>query len=102
FGGAALSAGLLIEDLGIRSRFIYMLRVFRPTSPMNVGSWLLTGFGLAAGGALLLRGRLGQAAGVAAGILGLPLTGYTGVLLANTAVPLWQEGRTALPPLFVA
>ena len=98
-GGAVLSAGLLIHDLGIRSRFIYMLRVFRPTSPMNLGSWLLTGFGMASGAALLVGSR---AAGIAAGLAGLPLSGYTAVLIANTAVPIWQEGRAALPPLFAA
>ena len=100
-GGAAASAGLLIEDLGIRSRFIYMLRVFRPTSPMNLGTWILTAFGTASG-ASLLPGRIGDAACVAAGALGLPLTAYTGVLLSNTAVPFWQEGRAELPPVFVA
>ncbi|HZX96198.1 MAG TPA: NrfD/PsrC family molybdoenzyme membrane anchor subunit [Myxococcales bacterium] len=100
-GGAMASAALLIQDLGIRKRFIYMLRVFRPTSPMNLGSWLLTAFGGAAT-ASLLPGRIGDAVSVAAGVLGLPLTSYTGVLLANTAVPLWQQARTTLPPVFVA
>ena len=31
----------LIADLGRPSRFFNMLRVFRPTSPMSMGSWLL-------------------------------------------------------------
>jgi hypothetical protein len=92
---------LLIEDLGIRKRFIYMMRVFRPSSPMNIGTWILTAFGAAATGALI-PGRLGDLAGVFAGVMGLPLAGYTGVLLANTAVPVWAEGGTTLPPLFVA
>jgi formate-dependent nitrite reductase membrane component NrfD len=100
--GAVVSAGLLIEDLGVRRRFIYMLRVFRPTSPMNLGTWLLSGFGACAAGALLLPGRAGDAAAVASGVLGLPLTSYTGVLLTNSAVPLWQGARTTLPPVFVA
>jgi formate-dependent nitrite reductase membrane component NrfD len=99
--GAVASAGLLIEDLGMRKRFIYMLRVFRPTSPMNLGTWLLSAFGGCAAAALL-PGRIGDAAALASGVLGLPLTSYTGVLLANTAVPLWQEARTTLPPAFVA
>src|SRR5205807_43316 len=42
------------------------------------------------------------AAGIAAGILGMPLAGYTGVLLASSAVPAWQGARGALPVLFVA
>jgi hypothetical protein len=99
--GAVVSAGLLIQDLGVRRRFIYMLRVFRPTSPMNLGTWLLSGFGACATAALL-PGRVGDAAAAASGVLGLPLTSYTGVLLANTAVPFWQAARTTLPPVFVA
>ncbi|RKI36087.1 formate dehydrogenase, partial [Corallococcus sp. AB049A] len=37
--GDIVSAGLLIHDLGRPSRFLNMLRVFRPTSPMSMGSW---------------------------------------------------------------
>lgn len=101
-GGAMVSAALLIQDLGIRRRFIYMLRVFRLSSPMNVGTWILSAFGAAAGAAVVLPGALGDAATAAAGVAGLPLCGYTGVLVANTAVPLWQEARNWLPPLFCA
>ena len=108
-GGAIASTGLLIWDLGRPSRFINMMRVFRPTSPMNLGTWILGAFGGCATLAALLRGRrtgllagIGDAAASAAGILGIPLAGYTGVLLANTAVPLWQGARTTLPPLFMA
>src|SRR5207237_4317140 len=32
---------LLIADLGTPSRFHHMLRVFKPSSPMNLGSWAL-------------------------------------------------------------
>src|SRR5262249_48626942 len=39
--GISIGASLLIYDLGRPERFMNMLRVFRPTSPMNVGSWLL-------------------------------------------------------------
>ncbi|HZZ85894.1 MAG TPA: NrfD/PsrC family molybdoenzyme membrane anchor subunit [Anaeromyxobacteraceae bacterium] len=107
-GGAGASAALLIADLGRPSRFLNMLRVFRPTSPMNVGTWILSGFGAAtaaAAGAALLPGgrgrdRAGDLAAAAAGLCGLGLTGYTGVLIANTAVPLWQGTRRALPVLF--
>jgi formate-dependent nitrite reductase membrane component NrfD len=107
-GGAAVSAGLLIADLGRPSRFLNMLRVFRPTSPMNMGTWILSGFGAASGAAALLAPRpgaaamLGRAAGVGAGVLGLPLTSYTGVLLANTTVPIWRGARRTLPWLFAA
>lgn len=107
-GGAAASAALLIDDLGRPSRFLNMLRVFRPTSPMNMGTWVLSGFGafstFAAASSLLPLPRplraLGDAGGLGAGMLGLPLVGYTGVLLANTAVPVWQGTRRSLPVLF--
>jgi formate-dependent nitrite reductase membrane component NrfD len=36
-----------------------------------------------------------------AGLLGIPLTGYTAVLISNTAVPVWHEARTSLPALFM-
>lgn len=106
--GGALGTALLIHDLGRPARFLHMLRVFRPSSPMSVGSWVLAAaapaFAASAvlphtGGAL---GRAGNLAGKAAGALGLPLAGYTGVLLASTAVPLWQAARHALPMLFMA
>jgi formate-dependent nitrite reductase membrane component NrfD len=108
FVGSLLGTALLIHDLGRRERFLNMLRVFRPTSPMSVGAWVLAGSAGANGGSALLaggRGRLrvlGDAAGVAAGGLGLPMTCYTAVLFSNTAVPLWQEVRRSLPPLFAA
>jgi formate-dependent nitrite reductase membrane component NrfD len=118
-GGAAVSGGLLIEDLGRPARFLAMLRILRPSSPMSVGSWVLSAFGAAASAAALpwalkaararpsrAQGRaLDRAAalgGIAAGCFGLPLCGYTGVLLANTAVPVWQAAHRTLPPLFVA
>ena len=93
----AISVGTaaLIADLGRPSRFANMLRVFRPTSPMSMGSWLLAAYGPAAGAAAVLPDKLADPAGVVAGIAGLPLTGYTGVLTAATAVPAWQEaGRS--------
>ncbi|MCU1353207.1 MAG: polysulfide reductase, partial [Acidimicrobiales bacterium] len=74
-GAAGLSAVALIHDLGRPERFANMLRVFKPTSPMSVGSWLLAGFGPLAGGAALsdLTGRAprcGAAASAAAAALG--------------------------------
>ena len=71
--GAVISPLLLIKDLGQPQRFFNMLRVFKVTSPMSVGSWILTGFGAAAtlgaarefAGVLPRLGRAGQAAGCA-------------------------------------
>lgn len=100
--GTAASGALLIEDLGRPSRFLHMLRVFRPSSPMNVGTWILSAAGSTSGAAAVLPGRIGDAAGIAAGIAGLPLSGYTAVLVTNTAVPVWQGIRRTLPFFFVA
>jgi hypothetical protein len=100
--GCVASAGLLIADLGRPARFLHMLRVFRPTSPMNVGTWILSAAGAATTASVLLPRRLARASGLVAGPLGLAMTSYTAVLLANTAVPVWLHGRRTLPPLFVA
>ncbi len=106
--GGGLGTALLIHDLGRKGRFLYMLRVFRPSSPMSVGSWVLAlATPLSAGSALLTLSRgwlydLGYAAGVGAGLLGMPLATYTAVLLANTAVPVWSASRRSLPLLFGA
>jgi hypothetical protein len=84
---------------------VYMLRMFKVTSPMSVGSWLLVGFGSAAGLGALDHARSvpgGRAARTAAAVLGLPLSSYTAALIANTAVPAWHEARRTLPFTFVA
>src|SRR5215216_2591916 len=46
-GAAPASPILLISDLGRPDRFYNMLRVFKPTSPMSVGTWVLSSFGAA-------------------------------------------------------
>ncbi|MGZ6825016.1 MAG: NrfD/PsrC family molybdoenzyme membrane anchor subunit, partial [Blastococcus sp.] len=48
-GGAVASVGFLIHDLGRPERFLHMLRVFKPTSPLSVGSYILSPFSAAAG-----------------------------------------------------
>ena len=101
-GGAALSGPLLIADLGRPERFLNMLRVFKPRSPMSVGAWTLTLFGGAATGAVLFRGRLGDAAAIAAAATGLVMSTYTGVLLGATAIPVWAAHKKTLPILFGA
>ena len=105
FGSIAVSPVLLISDLGRPERFLNMLRVFKPSSPMSVGSWLLAansaGTTIATLGMLTGKApRLTRASGAAAAALGMPLTTYTAVLIANTAVPLWHEGRRELPFVF--
>jgi hypothetical protein len=53
--GAVASAALLIADLGRPARFLNMLRVLRPSSPMNMGTWFLSAFGGCAGLTALFR-----------------------------------------------
>ncbi|GLW98548.1 NrfD/PsrC family molybdoenzyme membrane anchor subunit [Microtetraspora sp. NBRC 16547] len=103
--GAALGTGFLVAELGRPMRFLNMLRVFKPTSPMSVGSWILAAQGglSAVAAASAVTGILpaaGDAAALATGVTG-PLTAtYTAVLVADTAVPAWHEGYRELPFLF--
>ena len=106
-GGATVSPVLLISDLGKPERFYNMLRVFKPTSPMSVGTWVLSGFGPAAGVAaaseiLGVFPRLGRAGEAVAALLGPALATYTAVLVADTSGPVWHEARRELPLLFAA
>lgn len=103
--GAAISPALLISDLGRPQRFLNMLRVFKPTSAMSVGSWILAAYGPAAGGAAALRAvgwfpRLRSLLDAAAGALGPPMATYTAVLVADTSIPAWHEARAELPFVF--
>lgn len=105
--GTGIGTALLIEDLGRPERFLNMVRVFRPSSPMNVGSWILTFNGVQTAAAVALnRGpawmrALAAAAGLKAGLFSAAQCAYPAVLLACTTVPVWQQARTSLPPLFV-
>ena len=103
--GATVSVGALVHDLGRPERFLNMLRVIKPTSPLSVGSWILAPFGTlaAVAAASELTGiapGLGRLAGAGAGVLGPALTTYTAVLLADTAVPAWHAGYRELPFVF--
>jgi DMSO reductase anchor subunit len=105
FGAMTVSPLLLIKDLGRPKRFLNMLRVFKPTSPMSVGSWLLAVQGTTTGIAGLCRifgvfSPLRRMAENVAGLAGLPLSTYTGALIADTAVPVWHEARRELPFVF--
>jgi Polysulphide reductase, NrfD len=97
---------LLVSDLGRPERFLNMLRVFKVTSPMSVGSWILAASGAlkAAGAGAHLLGwtKTRDALGAASSLLGLPLATYTGVLIADTAVPVWHEASKELPFVFGA
>ncbi|MBM9467511.1 polysulfide reductase NrfD [Nakamurella sp. YIM 132084] len=121
---AAISGSLyaLVHDLGRPERFLNMLRVAKPTSPMSVGTWILTAYGPMAGaaGAAELRGllpaRLGplplgwasgllgalaRPTGIAAALIAPAVASYTAVLLTDTATPSWHEAHRELPFVFV-
>jgi Polysulphide reductase, NrfD len=112
--GSVISPALLISDLGRPERFLAMMRVFKPQSPMSVGVWTLLGFsGAAAATALAgsLRERYGSAlpvrvlenAGQAASLaFGLPFSNYTGVLIGATTIPAWNQNAGNLPIHFGA
>jgi DMSO reductase anchor subunit len=102
----AMSAGAvcLVADLGRPERFHHMLRVFKVTSPMNLGSWLLAAYGPAVGVAALgdtvgLRAPARVASLAAAGFAPIVAT-YTGVVVADTAVPVWHDAYRELPFVF--
>jgi formate-dependent nitrite reductase membrane component NrfD len=104
-GAISLSAVALIHDLGRPSRFVNMLRVFKPSSPMSMGSWLLAGYGPVAGAAAVseMTGILppaGTAATLGAGLLGPAIATYTAALICDTAVPAWHQGYREMPYLF--
>ncbi|PZH14585.1 polysulfide reductase [Streptomyces sp. NTH33] len=104
-GAISASLAALVHDLGRPARFINMLRVFKPTSPMNVGSWLLAGYAplTVAAAAADVTGRyrvLGAGATAAAAVLGPAVATYTAVLISDTAVPSWHEGYREMPFVF--
>ena len=112
-----LISGLLLTlDLTRPLRFWHMLiesntfqPIFKPWSPMSLGSWALLIFGifsfLAFLSALAEAGRLDWPAArrfrppgglgifllVVGGVLGFYVAGYTGVLLAVTNRPIWSD-----------
>ncbi len=107
--GSVLSPALLISDLGRPARFLNMLRVFKPQSPVSVGVWTLMGFSTAASATLfaqVLADRYGpsfpvrvmEKAGQAASLaFGLPFSNYTGVLIGASAIPAWNQNVGDLP-----
>jgi hypothetical protein len=116
-GALAVGSYFLVADLGRPDRFHHMLRVAKPTSPMSMGTWLLAAYGpniaLAAASELVPRrwrgtwpgrliGALARPAGLAAAALAPGVASYGAVLLAQTAVPAWNEAQEELPFIFTA
>jgi formate-dependent nitrite reductase membrane component NrfD len=104
---------LLILDLGRPERFMNMLRIVKLKSPMSLGSWALSGLGACVSaecGLQILSDISGRRVMPGLrdriGILGLPfsifLSGYTGVLLAATNIPLWWRASPFMTPAFVS
>ncbi len=104
-GAIGLAGVALVHDLGRPGRFVNMLRVFKPSSPMSVGSWLLTAYGPVAGAAAVsevtgILPKAGTAATLGAGLLGPAIATYTAALICDTAVPAWHAGYREMPYVF--
>jgi formate-dependent nitrite reductase membrane component NrfD len=116
----SLGAVALVHDLGRPERFLNMLRVIKLTSPMSLGSWILSVFSAGASvaavaevdrmtGERLPLGPLRRVlravegpAGLEAAAFGPLLAVYTAVLLADTATPTWNHAHDELPFVFVS
>lgn len=115
-----LGAVALVKDLGRPERFVNMMRTIKLTSPMSLGSWILSSFsagiGVAAASEIdrmtgerlplgplrsVLRAVEGPA-GLEAALFAPPLAVYTAVLLADTATPTWNAAHEDLPFVFVS
>jgi hypothetical protein len=124
--GISLTFGVLVHDLGRPSRFLNMQRVVKPTSPMSVGTWVLSAYGPLAGlaaiselsqlsktaemsgllprwlcGPARLLGATGRPAGIGAALIAPVVASYTAVLLSDTATPTWHDAHRHLPFFFV-
>ena len=106
---------LLVADLGRPERFHHMLRVAKPSSPMSMGTWILSAYGPGSGLAAIAElmpkrlrrtwlGRLvawsARPAGLWAAATAPGVASYTAVLLSQTAVPAWREAHPYLPFVF--
>jgi formate-dependent nitrite reductase membrane component NrfD len=119
-GAVGVGAVFLVRDLGRPERFLNMLRTIKLTSPMSLGSWILSGFSAGAGvaaaaevdrltGERLPLGPLRPAlrlvegpAGLEAAAFGPLLAVYTAVLLGDTSTPTWNHAHNELPFVFVS
>ena len=107
--GISISSVLLVSDLGRPERFLAMLRVFKPQSPMSMGAWILASFGTFTGAAVMsdiARDKglnlpairlVGGAAKVLSSLFALPFSNYTCVLIGATAIPVWNRNVKSLP-----
>ena len=92
--GLLIGPALLVSDLHTPQRWYNMLRIFRRTSPMSIGSYVLSAFG--AFSALSLFPKIERVTQVPAAVAGAGMASYTPALLASTATPLWSAAPRAL------
>lgn len=89
---------LLVLDLGDRLRFHHMLRVFKPSSPMSLGTWCLTAYSLplTAVVALDVFAAFDSVRTVLLAV-SLPFAfgsmAYKGVLFSTSSQPGWRDAR---------
>ena len=101
-----IGAGMLVKDLHTPSRFQNMLRIFRPTSPMSIGTYVLSAFsvfsGLTSFAAASGRRKVAKVGQLPAAAAGAGMSVYTGALLGATSTPLWSAEPTLLTGRFAA
>lgn len=114
-GATVLGGPLLILDLHTPQRWYNMLRIFRKTSPMSIGTWVLMSFGTLS--AALAAAQFASDHGhspsramqtaiklleVPAALAGMAMSTYTGALLSATSTPLWAAAPRRIAALFGA
>jgi protein NrfD len=114
-GSAVVGGPLLIIDLRTPQRFYNMLRIFRKTSPMSIGTWVLMSFGSLS--AILAAAQFAKDRGyppsgktstaikllqLPAALAAMPMATYTGALLSGTSTPLWAAAPRRIAAAFGA
>jgi formate-dependent nitrite reductase membrane component NrfD len=114
-GATVLGGPLLIIDLHTPQRWYNMLRIFRKTSPMSIGTWVLMSFGSLS--AALAAAQFASDHGyspnramqtavklleVPAALAGMAMSTYTGALLSATSTPLWAAAPRRIAAVFGA
>jgi formate-dependent nitrite reductase membrane component NrfD len=114
-GATVLGGPLLMIDLHTPQRWYNMLRIFRKTSPMSIGTWVLMSFGSLS--AVLAAAQFASDHGhtlsrtmqtaiklleVPAALAGMAMSTYTGALLSATSTPLWAAAPRRIAAVFGA
>lgn len=109
-----VGAACLVADLHTPKRFYNMLRLYKSTSPMSIGSWLLVAFAASATPTGIvqflservrmlrpLRG-IASVTQVPASLTGAGLSTYTASLFSATSAPAWAAAPKSLAVRFGA